>query len=133
MTVDSRKPVSILESDPSTDGQWITHLTDQITVQWNEHFSSNGQRSNVWARGVVPWSQQGINGIDDIYGDKYGMRSIDPVIGYSDGIIAYNLAYLVDQHGGRGLTRANGTVESFDGTVRLIFQVSSSAFCKMIA
>ena len=61
-----------------------------------------------------------IEGIDDRYGDKYGTRSIDPIDDYEDGIIAYNLAYLVDQQGGRWLTRVNGTAVSLTGSVRFV-------------
>jgi len=112
ITQDPSKPIAIKEADASSGGSWITSFTNDVTVQWAGHFTSNAHYGDGWSNTVSPWR----DGIDDRFGEKYGLRSIKEITNNIAGIVAYNLAYVVDDQGGRGLTYTNRTWTSVNGT-----------------
>ena len=128
ITTDRNSPVKFKEAKEVAGRLWMTKIEHRVTVQWPGHFSSSGHRSNSWANPVAEWEPQ--RGIDDRFGDKYGGRSIARISDYVDGIASYNLVYVIDSQGGRGLTMENGTANNFSGSVRCfdlkLFYLNSS-------
>ena len=116
MITNNNSPVKFLEAKEANGRLWITKIEHKVTVQWPGHFSSSGHRSNEWANPVAEWASSQ-RGIDDRFGNKYGRRSVANIPNYVDGIVAYNLIYVIDAQGGRRLTMENGTAHNFNGLV----------------
>lgn len=106
-------PVYLDKANSSTKYQYITRLDKlqnpgdsyQFNLIWTGHFDTTYKKE--WLGAVRPWPIQR-GSIDDSYGAKYGLRSIDAVVN-TTGVLGYEIAYLVDGNGtgGRGLSVPN--------------------------
>jgi serine/threonine protein kinase len=92
--------------DPITYHAFITNLpvpqnnaNYTFNVRWPNHFSANYRPE--WLYPVKSWTEMGVNGIDDSFGDRFGTRSIDK-ISDNPGVVAYSYAYALDNVGGVG-------------------------------
>lgn len=114
------------KADPATDYKYITTLETpqnnmpyQFTALWPNVFTSNIDPK--WGLIVNPWPIQP-NTIDDNYGMKFGLRSIDALT--LTGVMSYQFAFVIDKNGGIGVNTPTNFTSFNDTTVNQIsFQI----------
>lgn len=107
--MESNSPIYLDKANSTTDYQYITRLDKlqnpddsyQFNLIWTGHFDTTYKKE--WLGAVRAWQTGLQNGdIDDIYGAKYGLRSIDAVAN-TTGVLGYEIAYVVDGNGTGGI------------------------------
>ena len=106
IVVRADKPLYVTQANKNVDYGWISHLPNErkgeqvkLNVAWLGRYTNSRHVEKNWLDQVEEWGHA--NGIDDDI-QYSGNRTIHPV-DHKDGIVGYNLAYVVDDRGGDGI------------------------------
>lgn len=106
------QPLHCSNGNHGTGKQWLQSTADPLQIRWHGHFENQLHKQQGLLNKVLPWDD--MEGIDDTTGNR-----TTKVINNINGIVKFQIAYEVDDEGGkvvsaRGWTDVTPQSESFN-------------------